>query len=99
MLQADYNLLEDSAEYDLLYLEDLAANNIETAIIEFLIKQSEYEIANLLESILIQDRLLIWEQIPEALKDEVLGELEFDTRQQLIESIDVIRDIRFYPRP
>ena len=49
--------------------------------------------------ILIQDRLLIWEQIPEALKDEVLGELEFDTRQQLIESIDVIRDIRFYPRP
>ena len=86
-LQADYNPLESSAEYKLLYLQDLVANDAYTAITEFLAKQSEYEIANLLESFPTQDRLLIWGQVPEALKGEVLAELEFDTRQPLMENI------------
>ncbi|SNT69205.1 magnesium transporter [Psychrobacter sp. LV10R520-6] len=86
-LQGNYNSLEYSAEYKLLYLQDLVADEAYTAITEFLAKQSEYEIANLLESFPTQDRLLIWAQVPEQLKGEVLAELEFDTRQPLMENI------------
>lgn len=86
-LQADYNPLQSSAEYKLLYLQNLVAKDAYTAITEFLAQQSEYEIANLLESFPTQDRLLIWEQVPEQLKGEVLAELELDTRQPLMENI------------
>ena len=86
-LQADFNPLEYSAEYKLLYLQELVANKAYVAINEFLAKQSEYEIANLLESFPTQSRLLIWQQVPDALKGEVLAELEFDTRQPLMENI------------
>jgi magnesium transporter len=86
-LQGNYNPLEYSAEYKLLYLQGLVADEAYTAITEFLAKQSEYEIANLLESFPTQDRLLIWAQVPEQLKGEVLAELEFDTRQPLMENI------------
>lgn len=85
--QVDYNPLEYSAEYKLLYLQDLVARDAYTEISEFLAKQSEYEIANLLESFPNQDRQLIWEQVPEALKGEVLAELEDETRQPLLENI------------
>ena len=86
-LQADFNPLEYSAEYKLLYLQELVANKAYVAINEFLAKQSEYEIANLLESFPTQSRLLIWQQVPDTLKGEVLAELEFDTRQPLMENI------------
>ena len=86
-LQADFNPLEYSAEYKLLYLQELVADKAYVAINEFLAKQSEYEIANLLESFPTQSRLLIWQQVPDALKGEVLAELEFDTRQPLMENI------------
>ena len=86
-LQADFNPLEYSAEYKLLYLQELVADKAYVAINEFLAKQSENEIANLLESFPTQSRLLIWQQVPDALKGEVLAELEFDTRQPLMENI------------
>ncbi|MEC5210290.1 magnesium transporter [Psychrobacter sp. PL15] len=85
--RADYNSLEYSAEYKLLYLQELVADDAYVAITDFLAKQSEYEIANLLESFPTQDRLLIWAQVPENLKGEVLAELEFDTRQPLMQNI------------
>ncbi len=86
-LPADYNPLEYSAEYKLLYLQQLVADKSYATITEFLAKQSEYEIANLLESFPTQDRQLIWAQVPEDLKGEVLAELEFDTRQPLLENV------------
>ena len=86
-LQADYNPLEYSAEYKLLYLQELVANDAYASITEFLGKQSEYEIANLLESFPNQDRQIIWAQVPEQIKGEVLAELDFDTRQLLMENI------------
>ncbi len=86
-LPVDYNPLEYSAEYKLLYLQELVADKSYDAITEFLAKQSEYEIANLLESFPTQTRLLIWQQIPEELKGEVLAELEVETRQPLMENI------------
>ena len=86
-LQADYNPLEYSAEYKLLYLQELVADDAYTAITEFLAKQSEYEIASLLESFPNQDRQIIWAQVPEQIKGEVLAELDFDTRQLLMENI------------
>ncbi|WP_201582535.1 magnesium transporter [Psychrobacter jeotgali] len=86
-LQADFNPSEYSAEYKLLYLQELVADKSYNAISEFLAKQSEYEIANLLESFPSQTRLLIWEQVPESLKGEVLAELEDETRQPLLENI------------
>ena len=82
----DYNPLEYTAEYKLLYLQDLVADKALVAIAEFLAKQSEYEIANLLESFPSQDRLLIWAQVAEQIKGRVLAELEFDTRQPLMEN-------------
>ncbi|MEJ6070336.1 magnesium transporter, partial [Psychrobacter sp. 16-Bac2893] len=48
--QGDYNPAESNAEYKLLYLQELVADKAYEAITEFLGKQSEYEIANLLES-------------------------------------------------
>lgn len=86
-LQGDYNPAEYSAEYKLLYLQELVAKEASKEIAEFLAKQSEYEIANLLESFPIQDRLLIWEQVPDNIKGEVLAELEVDTRQPLLENV------------
>ena len=86
-LPADYNPLEYSAEYKLLYLQELVAKEASKEIVEFLAKQSEYEIANLLESFPIQDRHLIWAQVPEELKGEVLAELEDETRQPLLENV------------
>lgn len=86
-LPTDFNPLENSAEYKLLYLQDLVADKSYNAITEFLQKQSEYEIANLLESFPAQGRLLIWQQVPEDIKGEVLAELELDTRQPLLDKI------------
>ena len=86
-LPADYNPLEYSAEYKLLYLQELVANDDVVAISDFLAKQSEYEIANLLESFPSSSRKLIWAQVSEDIKGEVLAELEFDTRQPLMENI------------
>jgi len=86
-LQGDYNPLEYSAEYKLIYLQGLVAEDAYAAITEFLAAQSKYEIANLLESFPTQDRELIWAQVPESLKGEVLAELEYDTRQPLMENI------------
>ncbi|WP_413520720.1 magnesium transporter [Psychrobacter glacincola] len=85
--QGDYNPAESNAEYKLLYLQELVADKAFEAITEFLEKQSEYEIANLLESFPTQNRLLIWAQVPENIKGEVLAEMEFDTRQPLLENI------------
>lgn len=85
--QADYNPAEASGEYKLLYLQELVAEKAYAAITEFLEKQSEYEIASLLESFPSQNRLLIWAQVPENIKGEVLAELEFDTRQPLLENV------------
>ncbi|AMN49055.1 MULTISPECIES: magnesium transporter [unclassified Psychrobacter] len=85
--QAEYNPLEYNAEYKLLYLQGLVADNAYAAITEFLAQQSEYEIANLLESFPNQDRQIIWAQVPDHLKGEVLAELEVDTRQPLMENI------------
>ena len=87
MLSGDYNSAEYSAEYKLLYLQGLVADKAYEAITEFLEKQSEYEIANLLESFPTQNRLLIWAQVPEHIKGEVLAELDVDTRQPLMENI------------
>lgn len=86
-LQIDYNSAEHNAEYKLLYLQGLVADKAYAAITEFLEKQSEYEIANLLESFPTQTRLLIWAQVPESIKGEVLAELDVDTRQPLMENI------------
>ena len=86
-LQGDYNPFEYSAEYKLIYLQGLVADDAYSAITEFLAAQSKYEIANLLESFPTQDRELIWAQVPDSLKGEVLAELEFDTRQPLMENI------------
>ena len=86
-LQADYNPLEYSAEYKLLYLQELVAKDSHSDIAEFLIKQSEYEIANLLESFPTQARRIIWAQVPDNLRGEVLAELDVDTRQPLMENI------------
>ena len=85
--QADYNPAEASGEYKLLYLQELVAEKAYAAITEFLEKQSEYEIASLLESFPSQNRLLIWAQVPEDIKGKVLAELEFDTRQPLLENV------------
>nr|WP_313976240.1 magnesium transporter [uncultured Psychrobacter sp.] len=87
--QADYNPAEASGEYKLLYLQELVAEKAYAAITEFLEKQSEYEIASLLESFPNQNRLLIWAQVPEDIKGKVLAELEFDTRQPLLESVSL----------
>lgn len=86
-LQGDYNPAEYSGEYKLLYLQSLVAEKAYEAITEFLEKQSKYEIASLLESFPSQNRLLIWAQVPENIKGEVLAELEFDTRQPLLENV------------
>lgn len=83
----DYNPQEYTAEYKLLYLQSLVADGSYNAITEFLAKQSEYEIANLLESFPTQDRLLIWAHVAEPIKGRVLAELEVDTRQPLMENI------------
>ena len=85
--QADFNPAEASGEYKLLYLQELVAEKAYAAITEFLEKQSEYEIASLLESFPSQNRLLIWAQVPENIKGVVLAELEFDTRQPLLENV------------
>ena len=85
--QGDYNPAESNGEYKLLYLQELVADKAYEAITEFLAKQSEYEIASLLESFPSQNRLLIWAQVPEDIKGEVLAELEFDTRQPLLENV------------
>ena len=86
-LQPDYNPLEYNAEYKLLYLQDLVANDDFETVSEFLAKQSEYEIANLLESFPAPSRKLIWAQVPIDIRGEVLAELEVDTRQPLLENV------------
>ena len=83
----NYNPQEYTAEYKLIYLQGLVADGAIDAISQFLAKQSEYEIANLLESFPNQDRLLIWAQVAEPIKGRVLAELEVDTRQPLMENI------------
>ncbi|MGO1250625.1 magnesium transporter [Psychrobacter sp.] len=86
-LTGDYSPAEYSAEYKLIYLQGLVADKAYESITDFLEKQSEYEIANLLESFPSQNRLLIWDQVPDEIKGEVLAELEVDTRQPLMENI------------
>lgn len=76
-----------SAEDKLIYLQTLVADESFAAISDFLAQQSEYEIANLLESFPSDDRQVIWSLTPVEIKGEVLAEVEDDIRQPLIENI------------
>lgn len=75
------------AEDKLLYLQSLVADINLQDIHTFLAEQSEYEIANLLESFPKDDRKLIWSQVPESLKGEVLAEVEDDIRPSLMKNM------------
>lgn len=75
------------AEDKLIYLQELVADSAYPAISEFLAQQSEYEIANLLESFPHEDRQLIWSHVPVELKGEVLAEVDNDIRQPLMADI------------
>lgn len=71
----------------LLQLQQLVADGNTEAINQFLAQQSEYEIANLLESFPLEDRLAIWSHVPTELKGEVLAEVDDDIRTPLIADI------------
>lgn len=86
-VQAEYNPAEYSAEDKLIYLQTLVAENDSPMMAEFLAEQSEYEIANLLESFPGNDRRLIWQQVPLDIKGEVLAEVEDDIRPSLMENM------------
>lgn len=77
----------DRAEDKLIYLQSLVADHDLLSIAEFLNEQSEYEIANLLESFPGDDRKLIWSQVPVEIKGEVLAEVEGDIRPSLMENM------------
>ncbi|WP_227431171.1 magnesium transporter [Psychrobacter sp. I-STPA6b] len=73
-----------NAEEKLIYLQSLVASEDTEAMAEFLAEQSEYEIANLLESFPSNDRQDIWQQVPLDIKGEVLAEVEDDIRPSLM---------------
>ncbi len=77
----------DKAEDKLIYMQSLVADSDWPAMAEFLAEQSKYEIANLLESFPGYNRQLIWEQVPQDVKGEVLAELEEDIRQPIMDTI------------
>ena len=77
----------DRAEDKLIYLQNLVADNDMPTIEAFLGEQSEYEIANLLESFPSDDRQQIWQVVPTELKGEVLAEVEDDIRPSLMENM------------
>ena len=76
-----------SVEDKLIYLQTLVSEQDTTAITKFLAEQSEYEIANLLESFPSDDRQFIWSLVPTDIKGEVLAEVEDDIRQPLMRNI------------
>lgn len=81
------NITSLNAEDKLIYLQSLVANDDKQAMAIFLAEQSEYEIANLLESFPNDDRQLIWTQVPLEIKGEVLAEVEDDIRPSLMENM------------
>lgn len=76
-----------SAEDKLITLQSLVAERSTEGIAAFLAEQSQYEIANLLQSFPSEDRQRIWAQVPVELKGEVLAEVEEDIRQPLMRNI------------
>lgn len=85
--QSTPNSVAYSVEDKLIYLQTLVSEQDQTAIAEFLAEQSEYEIANLLESFPSDDRQFIWSLVPTDIKGEVLAEVEDDIRQPLMRNI------------
>ena len=81
------NITSLNAEDKLIYLQSLVANDDKQAMAIFLAEQSEYEIANLLESFPSDDRQFIWSLVPTDIKGEVLAEVEDDIRQPLMRNI------------
>ncbi len=82
------NSANQQAEDKLIYLQSLVHENNQAEMAIFLAEQSEYEIANLIESFPSSDRLTIWQQVPEELKGEVLAEVEDDIRPSLMEDMN-----------
>ncbi|WP_019671827.1 magnesium transporter [Psychrobacter lutiphocae] len=80
----------DRAEDKLIYLQTLVADNDLTLMADFLEEQSEYEIANLLESFPSDDRRLIWKQVPLEIKGEVLAEVEDNIRPSLMKNMQAV---------
>lgn len=76
-----------NAEDKLITLQFLVAERSTEGIAAFLAEQSQYEIANLLQSFPSDDRQRIWAQVPVDLKGEVLAEVEEDIRQPLMRNI------------
>ena len=76
-----------SVEDKLIYLQSLVADEATDAIEAFLAEQSEYEIANLLESFPSDDRQYIWALVPTEIKGEVLAEVVDEIRQPLMRNI------------
>lgn len=76
-----------NAEDKLITLQSLVAERSTEGIAAFLAEQSQYEIANLLQSFPSDDRQRIWAQVPVDLKGEVLAEVEEDIRQPLMRNI------------
>lgn len=76
-----------NAEDKLITLQSLVAERSTEGIAAFLAEQSQYEIANLLQSFPSEDRQRIWAQVPVDLKGEVLAEVEEDIRQPLMRNI------------
>ena len=74
-------------EDKLIYLQSLVAEDQHLAIAEFLDDQSEYEIANLLESFPSDDRNYIWSLVPNDIKGKVLAEVIEEIRQSLMQNI------------
>ncbi|WP_230655949.1 magnesium transporter [Psychrobacter sp. I-STPA10] len=81
------NITSLNAEDKLIYLQSLVADDDTQAMATFLAEQSEYEIANLLESFPKDDRQLIWTQVPLDIKGEVLAEVEDDIRPSLMSNM------------
>ncbi len=77
----------EQAEEKLIYLQELVANNHTDEMAQFLAKQSEYEIANLIESFPSEHRDLIWSQVPESLKGEVLSEIDEEVRLHIAQNM------------
>lgn len=76
-----------NAEDKLLHLQSLVSDINLKDMASFLDQQSEHEIANLLESFPKTDRKLIWSQVPDELKGEVLAEVEDDIRPSLMQNM------------
>ncbi len=83
-----HNNTTQQAEEKLIYLQNLVARRKTKKIAEFLAEQSEYEIANLIESFPAHKRPLIWSQVPEELKGETLAEIDEEVRPSVMEDMD-----------